>query len=394
MNYANRMDLMKESAIRAIQKKIIGKTDLVSFAAGLPDGSLFPLEQIRNLTDNMLATQGTKALQYGMSQGYAPLLDAIACRMKEKSGIDCTRDNIIISTGAQQGIFMAAMAFVNEGDIVLAENPTYLGGINSCRPFGCSFLGVDTDDDGVDIEDLKKVLAENPAIKMIYVIPNFQNPTGIAWSLERRIKFMEVVNQYDVIILEDDPYGEIRFEGKDLPTLKALDTKGNVVYLGSFSKILCPGLRVSWVCASKETIVKMEMLKQVIDLQSNEFAQIQVHTFLTEYDIDSHIEKIKSAYQKRCSLMLSCMEENFPSNVRFTRPQGGMFVWVELPKGIDATLLIDDAIEAGVSYIPGEFFYANEGAKNTMRLNYTTVSEEQIIKGIGRLAEVFKKACQ
>lgn len=392
MKFANRMDLVKASGIRFVQKKIASKTDVISFAAGLPDGDLFPLEELTQLTDKLLTENGKAALQYGMTQGYKPLLEKIAARMKEKENVTCTTDNLIITTGSQQGLGMSAMAFVNEGDIVLAENPSYLGGINACRPYGCSFLGVDTDDDGIVIDDLERKLQENAKISLIYVIPNFQNPTGKAWTLERRKQFMKAIEPYDLVVVEDNPYGEICFTGNEFPSLKSMDKQGKVIYLGSFSKILCPGLRVAWVCANEEIVQKMELLKQGIDLQCNEMAQMQVLAYLEHCDVDAHIQTIRDAYQHRCNLMLEELEKQLPAYVKFTRPEGGMFIWAELPENMDATEMLDAAVDAGVAYVPGEYFYATEEAarKNTMRLNYTIMKDEQIIEGVKRLAGVIE----
>lgn len=396
MKFADRMDRVKASGIRYVQKKIASKKDVISFAAGLPDGDLFPTEELRQLTNDLLEQNGKSALQYGMTQGYQPLLELLAERMKEKENVTCKAENIIVTTGSQQGLGISAMSFVNEGDIVLAENPSYLGGINACRPYGCDFLGVATDEEGIVLADLEKKLKENPRISLIYVIPNFQNPTGKAWSLERRKGFLKAIENYEVMVVEDNPYGELRFAGEQLPSLKALDTQGKVIYLGSFSKILCPGLRVAWVCAEKEIIEKMELLKQGIDLQCNEMAQMQVYSYLKRYDIEEHIEKIRKVYRQRCMRMLSEMERELPDYVRYTKPEGGMFIWAELPESIDATALLDTAVEEGVAYVPGEYFYANEegSRKNTMRLNYTLLSEEQIAEGMKRLKRVITEACQ
>lgn len=393
MRYADRMNKVKASGIRSVQKKISGKKDVISFAAGLPDSRLFPLEELRETTDRILKENGEAALQYGMTKGYQPLIQMLAERMKEREGVVCGPENIIITTGSQQGLGMSAMALVNEGDIVLAENPTYLGAINACRPYGCSFMGVDTDDEGMDIEDLKKKLKENPQISLIYVIPNFQNPTGKSWSLERRKAFIEAISDYDLVVVEDNPYGDLRFSGDNLPSLKALDTQDKVIYLGSFSKILCPGLRVAWVCAKADIVEKLELLKQGIDLQSNELAQIQVYTYMKNYDMEEHIRKIREIYRQRCSFMLSQMEAELKEMLNFTRPDGGMFIWGELKSGADATTLLDEAVREGIAYIPGEYFYANEedARKNTMRLNFTLLDESQILEGIKRMKNVLRK---
>lgn len=391
MNFSIRMSYAKASGIRAVQKKIAQKPGVISFAAGLPDPNLYPITDLKQATDVLIDTDGKKAFSYGLTKGYGPLIDILVQRMQEKEQIVCTRDNITITSGSQQGLALAAMMFLDEGDVVLAENPSYLGAINACRIYNPVFKGIDTDEEGMIIEQLEKTLQDDPKVKMIYVIPNFQNPTGRAWSLERRKRFMEVVSKYNVIVLEDNPYGEIRFKGEWVPSLKALDTKGQVVYLGSFSKILCPGLRVAWMCAASEVAAMAERMKESADLQSPEFTQIQVYSYLQQYDVDAHIKEIQEAYKVRCDLMLAKIKEHFPAAVKYTKPEGGMFLWLELPEELDADLLLDEAIEAGAAYIPGEHFYAEDGKKNTIRMNYTTVSEEQIEKGIQILGEVLKR---
>lgn len=396
MKYAQRMNMVKASAIRASQKKIAAKVEsggsVISFAAGLPDPNLFPLKEITEVTEKVLKERGSFALAYGPTKGENELLELLTKRMKEEENIDTKPENIIITTGSQQGIAVSAMILLDKGDIVVTENPSYLGAINAFRPYECDFLGVDTDEEGIVTEDLDKLLSENPKVKIIYVIPTFQNPTGKTWSLQRRKDFMEVVNKYeDVIVIEDNPYGEIRFTEEPLPTLKSLDTKDKVLYLGSFSKVLCPGLRVAWMCGDKDLIDKAELLKQGIDLQSNQFSQIQVIEFLKKYDLNKHVEKIRKEYKKRCFLMLDTMKAYLPKEVKYTEPDGGMFIWVELPEEINVDDLLDKAIDSGVAYVSGESFFANNGPKNTMRLNYTTMSEEQIVEGIKILSNVLKQ---
>lgn len=395
MKYSERMSMVKPSAIRDSQKKIAAKLasggSVISFAAGLPDPNLFPLEEITEITEKVLKERGAFALAYGPTKGENELLELLVKRMKEEENIDTKSENIIITTGSQQGISVSAMILLDKGDIVVTENPSYLGAINAFRPYECEFLGVDTDEDGMVTEDLDKLLSQNPKVKMIYVIPNFQNPTGKTWSLQRRKDFMDVVNKYDdVIVIEDNPYGEIRFTDDQLPTLKSLDIKDKVLYLGSFSKVLCPGFRVAWMCGNKDIIDKAELLKQGIDLQSNQFSQVQVIEFLKKYDLNKHIEKIRAEYKKRCFLMLDTIKEYFPEEVKYTTPDGGMFIWVELPEKINVDKLLDRAIDAGVAYVSGESFFANNGPKNTMRLNYTTMPEEQIVEGVKILSSVIK----
>lgn len=396
MKYAQRMSMVKPSAIRDSQKKIAAKVasggSVISFAAGLPDPNLFPLKEISEVTEKVLKERGKFALAYGPTKGENELLELLTKRMKEEENIDTKPENIIITTGSQQGIAVSAMVLLDKGDIVVTENPSYLGAINAFRPYECDFLGVDTDEEGMVTEDLDKILSENSKIKIIYVIPTFQNPTGKTWSLQRRKDFMNVINKYDdVVVIEDNPYGEIRFTEEPLPTLKSLDTKDKVLYLGSFSKVLCPGFRVAWMCGDKEIIDKAELLKQGIDLQSNQFSQVQVIEFLKKYDLNKHIEKIRAEYKKRCLLMLDTMKQYFPEEIKYTKPDGGMFIWLELPDEINVDELLDKAIEAGVAYVSGESFFANNGPKNTMRLNYTTMPEAQIVEGIKILSNVLKK---
>lgn len=393
MQFSERMSRIQPSAIRDVQKKISKKQGVISFAAGLPDPDLFPLDALAVSTEKMIREKGKEAFQYGLTKGYGPMLDKILERMARKENIHATVDNIIMTTGSQQGLALAAMMFLEEGDIVVAENPSYLGGINACRPYGTSFIGVDTDEDGMDTEQLDKVLSENPKVKLLYVIPNFQNPTGKAWTLERRKAFMDVINKYDVMVIEDNPYGEIRFKGEFVPTLKSMDTQGKIIYLGSFSKILAPGLRLAWMCANPEVIKQAELIKEGWDLQCNQFVQVQAVAFMNSYDLEKHIQGIQQAYKDKCELMLAEMEKEFPANVKFTKPEGGMFIWVVLPEHVDANAFLDMALEYGVAYIPGEFFYANEGPKNTMRMNFTTVSEEKIVEGIHLLGKAFKSIC-
>jgi 2-aminoadipate transaminase len=394
MKFSTKMDRLKASAIRAVQKKIVSKEGVISFAAGLPDPDVFPIEDLRKATLNVIDNKAKVAFQYGLTKGYDPLLEKLANRMNEKESIKCSKENIVITTGSQQGLALAAMMFIDEGDIVLTESPSYLGGINACRPYGASFIGVDNDDYGMVIADLEKKLRENDNVKIIYVIPNFQNPTGKAWSLDRRKEFMEVINKYDVVVLEDNPYGEIRFKGEFVPSLKSMDTQNKVMYLGSFSKILCPGLRVGWICADKAIADYAEKLKEGLDLQCNQFTQLQVYEYMTTCNIEKHIEGIQKLYKEKCDAMMRYIKNDFPKSVKYTDPDGGMFIWLELPDEMDASLLFDKVLERGVAFIPGAPFYANDGAKNTIRLNFTVPSIEEIHKGMEIFSNLLKEVCK
>lgn len=391
MSFSKRMSRIKPSGIRAVQKRIAGKSDMISFAAGLPDPALYPLEDLRKAADTMLEKEGATAFAYGLTKGYGPLLDYLTDRMNNREHVECTKENICVLSGSQQGLGLAAMTFLDEGDVVITENPSYLGAINAFRPYGAEFVGVDTDDDGIVIEDLERALEENPKTKLIYVIPNFQNPTGKAWTLERRERFMEVVAKYDVAVVEDNPYGDLRFKGEPLPHLRALDEKGQVIYLGSFSKILSPGMRVAWTCASKEVATAFESLKETNDLQSSELTQMLTYYYLKMFDLEKHIEEIQVVYKERCELMVEMIQKYFPAEIKYTDPEGGMFLWLELPEGLDSDAILDDALAAGIAYIPGESFFSFDGVKNTIRMNFTMVKDNQIRDGIRILGDVFRK---
>lgn len=391
MSFSKRMSRIKPSGIRAVQKRIAGKSDMISFAAGLPDPALYPLEDLRKAADTMLEKEGATAFAYGLTKGYGPLLDYLTDRMNNREHVECTKENICVLSGSQQGLGLAAMTFLDESDVVITENPSYLGAINAFRPYGAEFVGVDTDDDGIVIEDLERALEENPKTKLIYVIPNFQNPTGKAWTLERRERFMEVVAKYDVAVVEDNPYGDLRFKGEPLPHLRALDKKGQVIYLGSFSKILSPGMRVAWTCASKEVATAFESLKETNDLQSPELTQMLTYYYLKMFDLEKHIEEIQVVYKERCELMVEMIQKYFPAEIKYTDPEGGMFLWLELPEGLDSDAILDDALAAGIAYIPGESFFSFDGVKNTIRMNFTMVKDDQIRDGIRILGDVFRK---
>ncbi|WP_432666280.1 PLP-dependent aminotransferase family protein [Wukongibacter baidiensis] len=390
MKLSSRLGVMKPSAIRETGKQIAARPGCISFAAGLPSPQLIPVEKVRVITDKILREQGATALQYGPTKGYGPLIEKIVQIMKEKN-VDITSDNIQITTGSQQGISFSAMMFLDKGDTIITENPSYLGALAAFMPFECKFKGIDVDEDGMKMDELEEALKNDNKVKMIYVVPNFSNPTGRTWSLERRKKLLEIASKYDLPIIEDNPYGEIRFEGEDLPTIKSMDKENRVIYLGSFSKVFCAGLRVGWICGDKDIISKYEMIKQGADLQSNQLAQMQVNEFMNQYDMKEQIQEIIDAYKIKRDLMCSLIDEKFPKIIKRTNPEGGMFVWLDLPEGADATELLKKALELNVGFVPGGPFYPEGGHENTIRLNYSNMSEEQIVEGIGLLGELFNK---
>jgi DNA-binding transcriptional MocR family regulator len=308
-----------------------------------------------------------------------------------KVKVNATIDNILITSGSQQGLDFVARVFINPGDVVICESPTYLGAINAFKAYEPRFVEVATDDEGMILEDLEKALKENENVKFIYVIPDFQNPTGKTWSLERRKGLVELANKYNVAIVEDNPYGELRFEGEILPSLQHFDTEGRVIFLGTFSKILTPGVRLGWICAHPEVLSKFIMVKQGADLQSATTAQMEVDQLLEDYDIEEHIEKIKAVYKKRKDLMIKTMEEEFPEGVTWTNPQGGLFTWVVLPEHLNAREIAVKALEKDVAYVPGGAFFPNGGHENTFRMNYSNMPEDKIVEGIKRLGEVLRE---
>ena len=391
VKYAKRMDLFKKSELGEILK-LIEEPDIISFAGGLPASELFPVEEMKKVSVKVLDENGEEALQYSGSQGYLPLRNHIAKRMNEKGKTNVKAEDILVTSGSQQAIDFAGNVLLDEGDIVLCESPSYLGALNAFKGYKPRIMEVPTDKEGMITEGLEKILKENDRVKFIYVIPDFQNPTGVTWSLDRRKKFMEVVNKYEIPVIEDNPYGELRYEGEFLPALKSFDTKGLVIYLGTFSKIFCPGYRLGWTCASKDILQKFITCKENSDLQTSTIGQRELSKYIDDYDLDEHVEKIKSTYKKRRDLMLDCMEKEFPEGVSFTHPHGGLFTWVKLPEKLNAQDLMKKCVENKVAYVPGGFFFPEGNKENYFRLNYSSSKEEKIVEGIKRLGDVLKEA--
>ena len=349
------------------------KPEVISFAGGLPAPELFPIEEMKKVDEAIYNEEGHKAVQYGTTEGYVPLREEICKRMKDKFFVDCKPEDVVVTTGSQQALFILAQILVDKDQTILMESPSYMGAIMAFDPVGPKYTEVPTDDQGIVPEELEKILAADDSIRMIYVIPEFQNPTGITWPVERRKAFMDIVNKYDVVVLEDDPYGEIRYDIEKLPSLKSMDTQGKVVFLGSFSKIFMPGLRLG------------------CDLGTSTFGQRQAAYFLKMFDMEAHIAKITALYAKRRDLMYQSMEKYFPEGVTFTYPKGGLFTWVTLPEGMDAKELMPKCLAKDVAYVPGGIFYPNGGNANHFRLNYSNMPEDRIVEGIKRLGDVLKE---
>ena len=389
VRFANRMGKVEGSAIRELLK-LTARPEVISFAGGMPAPELFPVEEMKKVSVAVLEEQGQVALQYTTTEGYLPLRQKIADRMNKTLKTNVGPDDILMTSGSQQGLDFSGKVFIDKDDVILCESPSYMGALNAMKAYEPQFIEIETDNDGMKMEDLERVLSSNDKVKLIYVIPDFQNPSGRTWPLERRIKFMEIINKYEIPVVEDNPYGELRFDGESLPSLKSLDTKGLVIYLGTFSKIFCPGYRLGWTCAAPKILEKFNICKQGADLQASTISQMEVNKFMEMYDLDAHVEKIKACYVKRRDLMIKTMEEEFPESVEFTRPQGGLFTWVTLPEGIDAGVMAKKCLEKNVAYVPGASFYPNGGVVNTCRLNYSNMPEDKIVEGIKRMGEVLR----
>lgn len=393
LNFAKRMSHIKASEIREILK-VTEQEDVISFAGGLPAPELFPIDEINEINQIVLKEAGVKALQYTTTEGYAPLREWIAKRMNERLATSFDKDNILITHGSQQGLDLSGKVFLDEGDIVLCESPTYLAAISAFKSYGCSFIEIPTDENGMDMNVLEEVLSNTQNIKLIYVIPTFQNPTGKTWSLERRKKLAELSARYNITVVEDNPYGELRFEGEHLPSVKSFDTTGNILCTGSFSKIFCPGFRIGWIAGDKDVIRKYVLVKQGTDLQCNTMAQMTIAEYLKRYDIDKHIEKIIEVYRKRRNIAVESIENYFPDYVKFTRPEGGLFTWVELPEGVSSRDILEKCLEKKIAFVPGGSFFPNEHKENTFRINYSNMPEEKIERGLQIIGEIIRESVQ
>lgn len=385
--YAARMSTVRKSFIREILK-VTENPEIISFAGGLPNPLSFPVDAIREASDKILKDDGKSTLQYSTTEGYAPLREWIALRYASK-GISVSAENILITSGSQQGLDLIGKVFLDKGDSVIIERPGYLGAIQSLSMFEPEFLPVTLDHDGVNISELEKVLAtRNP--KLFYAVPNFQNPSGITYSAEKRRQAASVLSRHDTVFIEDDPYGELRFMGKALPSMGTFLTH-NVILLGSFSKIFSPSMRLGWVCAPPDIMEKLVIAKQAADLHTNFFSQRVLYEYLRTNDIDAHIDRIRALYKKQRDCMVEAIRRYFPAGVKYTEPEGGMFLWVTLPDGQSALKLFDATIAKNVAFVPGDPFYVNEKNVATFRLNYTNSNEPAIDTGIRRLAEAMRE---
>ncbi len=390
-NFSDKFASLKPSAVREILKSDAGRNN-VPFSAGNPAAESFPSDFVRRAAEQILESRPVEALQYGSSEGWAPLRETLKKWCEERCGIDMTKNELIVVSGAQQGIELTAKVMCNEGDTVVAEDPSFIGALNAFRSCGLKLTGVPLDADGADPAALERALASDAKAKLVYLIPTFQNPTGITATAERRAELYEIARKYNAMILEDDPYRETRFAGADVPTIKSMDTDGRVVYCGSFSKVLSAGLRVGFVAAAPELIAKLTVAKQCSDVHTNMLAQMIVDSFVNAGHIEAHIAKIRRIYGRKYALMAEGAKKYFPEGVTMTEPQGGLFTWCALPQGSDALAVTALAKERGVSVVPGLAFSVKEGENVPfIRLNYSTPSDEQIERGMAILGGVLNE---
>ena len=365
---------------------------IISFAGGLPAPELFPVKEMKATVDKVFEEHGQEAMQYGAAKGVTALREVIQQHVKEKENVDSELDNVLVTTGSEQALDLVGKAFVDPGDTVLVEQPTYLCALDVFRSYGANFASVEMDEDGMKMDALEEALKANPNTKLIYTVPNFQNPTGRTMTEERRKQLAELAEKYDVYVLEDNPYGEIRFAGQHVPAVKSFDKSGHVLYMSTFSKTLAPGFRLGWLVADEDVVNKLTVLKQSADLHTDNLAQFAVAQFFADNDVDAHVKEISDLYGKRKDLMLEGIKKYFPEGVKYTNPEGGMFLWVEVP-GVDDTVeLFKECLEHDVAFVPGDPFFAGEAQPGAFRLNYSNMKEDQIEVGLKRLGAALTAA--
>ncbi len=387
--FAHQFDHLQASAIREILK-FTSDPEVISFAAGNPASEGIPVDAIREIAAELLKDDPIACLQYSVSEGYTPLRQSIREKMLSREEIVHDFDDLIIMSGAQQGNLLACKVLCNPGDTLVVESPSFIGSLNAFKSNGVNLAGIPLEEDGMDLNALEDLLKTTPNVKLIYVIPNFQNPTGRTMSLEKRKGLYELACKYDTMILEDNPYGDLRFAGENVPSIKSMDTEGRVIYSGTFSKVLSPGMRVGFVVAPKPVISKIVICKQVDDVHTNILAQRICHEFLMRTDYLQHIQKLAKICQHKCNLMLDQMDKHMDHSITWTKPEGGLFIWVTLPDGVDMTDYCTRAVrEHKIAVVPGTAFLTDESqTTQSFRLNYSTPSDEEIVKGIEMLGKM------
>jgi len=394
--YSDRAGKMRKSVIRELLK-VTQDPEIISFAGGLPNPHSFPIDDLWGVIEHVMKHQGKTALQYGTTQGLQELREIVVERAR-KDGIDADPECTIITSGSQQGLDTVGKTFLNPGDTAIVGLPTYLGGINAFRSYESNLAGIPLDEDGMQMDILedtiKKLLKDDIIPKFIYVVPTFQNPAGVVMSESRRKKLIDIANEYDLLIVEDDPYSKLTYDLPPIKPVKAYDDEGRVIFISTFSKILAPGFRLAWVIASEEITRKMIICKQALDLCTNPFTQYIASEFIRRGSLDLHIMKICEMYKPKRDIMMSSMEKYFPEGYLCYRPKGGMFAWPTLPEGIDTETLFLDAIKEKVAYVHGKAFHVDGGGERSMRLNFSYSSNEQIEEGMKRLGNVIKQKLQ
>ena len=391
--YSDRAGKMRKSEIRELLK-VAQDPEIISFAGGLPSPRSFPLQDLQGVVKSVLEHHGKVALQYGTTQGLTELREAIAERAC-KDGMDTTAENVMITSGSQQALDTIGKIFLNPGDVALVGLPTYLGGINAYRSYEGNLVGVPLDKDGMIIDILEEKIMElqkeDITPKFIYVVPTFQNPAGVIMPEARRKKLVDLANEYDLVIVEDDPYGKLRFDVDHIKPIKSFDDEGRVIYMSTFSKILSPGFRLAWTIASDELSRKMIICKQALDLCTNTFTQFIVNDFMRSGSLDLHIMKVCEMYKPKRDIMMKAMENYFPDGYVCNKPKGGMFAWATLPEGIDTEIMFLDALKEKVAYVHGKAFSVDGSGGRSMRLNFSYANSEKIEEGMKRLGAVIDK---
>lgn len=386
--YAPRMGTIPKSFVREILK-VTQDPEVISFAGGLPNPRFFPTQGIAQAAAEALTGTNGSALQYGTTEGYAPLREYIAQRYRTTEGFDVSADEILITNGSQQALDLIGKVFIDRQDPIAIERPAYLGAIQAFSVYEPQYHPVPLMDDGVDIDRLADVLRAH-RVKFFHTVINFQNPSGISYSAEKRHALAKLAKEHDIFVIEDDPYRELRFEGTAAPSMRH-QLGDKAILLGSFSKIVAPGLRLGWVCAPHETMANLVVAKQASDLHSNSFCQRMLHRFLMSHDIDEHIALIRAGYKRQKDIMLAALEAHFPPEASFTRPEGGMFIWATLPEQLSALELFEHALREKVAFVPGTSFFVDGGGAHNMRLNFSNADETRIEEGIARLGNIIKR---
>ncbi len=390
--FSDKVSGLQASAIREILK-FTADPEVISFAAGNPAPEAFPKEELAEISADLLRNDPILALQYSVTEGYTPLRDFLKVWMTEKGCFHKEFDELIITSGGQQANELSCKVLLNEGDTLICESPSFIGSLNAFRSYNVNLVGVDMEDDGINIEKLENALKTEKNVKILYLIPNFQNPTGRTMSLAKRKAVYELACKYDFIILEDDPYGELRFAGENVPTIKSMDTEGRVIYSSTFSKLISPGFRTGFVSAPAPIIQKIVVCKQVSDVHSNIWAQVLCHRFMTTIDRQAHLEKLRGIYREKCELMCGYIDNEFSKKVTYVKPQGGLFIWCALPDDCDMNAFCTKAVQGyKIAIVPGNSFNIKESdVSHSFRLNYSTPTNEQIKKGMEILARMTRE---